>query len=648
MRKLVLTTALAALSSAALYAQTPRLALYEEFSGENCGPCAASNPAFWSLLSGGTNPSKVLLIKYQSPIPSAGPIYNAYTTVTRARLTYYSVPFAPYGRLDGTGLGTGTAALGSDGHIANLLQSDIDADAAVAPPFAITASHQWTANADSLRATVNLSALRAYAPAGANLKLRIALIEHLSYASAPGTNGETEFHNVVREMYPDAAGTQLANSWTLGQTQTITLKGRVPGYVDKAPAGETRIVVWVQNDTDKSIPQAAASTYTLLPVDVASNALVLPSTLACATGNTTVAPAVVLKNTGAAPITSARIYYKLDAGTWQTYNWTGSLASLATTSVTLPTLTVRPGTHSIADSVALPNNTVDVNKGNNKTSTSLFVYNTAGAALPLAADFENTGSLPANWLLFDANTNGRNWTVYRHPTASVGHGASTYMLYYNNYDFLSGETNYAILPAAILPTTGTRTLSFYQAHAQYQTLNDRLDVVYSTDCGTTWTSIWNLSGAALATANPTTSRYIPTQSQWVNRTVDVTAVPVGAMLAFRATSDYGNSLYIDDVTLSAAGVTAVSNVVAANATTLSPNPATNQAVLSFDLLKNTTVSVEVVDALGRIVATPTVGTSLNARTQRVAINTANLAVGLYSVVIRTGEGSLTKHLSVVH
>ena len=634
MRKLVLTTALAACTTAALHAQT-RLGLYEEFSGENCAPCATYNPALNTLI--GANPTKVLLIKYQSPIPSAGPIYNAYTTVTNARLSYYAVNSAPSGRLSGTTQGTG--------HIASLTQAAIDAAAAATPAFTISAAHQWTVNGDSVRATINIAALQAYAPAGANLKLRVALIESLHYTTAPGTNGETEFHNVVREMYTNAGGTQLANAWTAGQTQTITLKGRVQGYVDKAPSNETRLVAWIQNDTDKSIPQASASAYLPLAVDVAASALNLPATLVCSTGNASVSPAVVLKNTGSSTITSARIYYKLDAGTWQTYNWTGSLASQATSSVTMPTLTVRPGTHVLADSVALPNNIIDVNNVNNKATASLFVYNNAAVALPLSTNFENGGVVPTNWTLYDANSNDRNWTL----RSGVGSNSSSYALYYNNYDFLPGEVNYAILPAATLPTTGTKTLTFYQSYAQYATENDRLEVVYSTNCGTTWTSVWNMAGAALATSAPTTARFTPTQqSQWVLRTVDVTAIPAGAMLAFRATSAYGNSLYVDDVTLSAANVTAVTSVVAAGATTLAPNPAAAQSVLSFDLLKSTAVQVAVVDALGRTVATPLSNATLAAGTQHITINTAGLANGLYNVVIHTAEGSLTKHLTVVH
>ena len=644
MRKLVLTTALAALSSASIHAQN-RLALYEEFSGENCAPCAASNPGLNTLLA--ANASKVLLIKYQSPIPSAGPIYNAYTTVTNARLTYYNVPFAPYGRLDGTGLGTGTAASSSPGHIANLLQADINNASSLTAPFSATVAHQWIANGDSVQATINLSALQAYAPAGANLKLRVALIEHLRYATAPGTNGETEFHNVVREMYPNAAGTQLANAWTSGQTQTITLKGRVPSYVDKAAANETRLVVWIQNDTDKSIPFAVPSTYVAVPLDMGATQVSIPSALTCAAGSASVTPSVVLKNTGTTTVTTARIYYKVDTNTWRTYNWTGSLAANATTTVTMPVLNVSPGSHVLADSVALPNGAIDVNGGNNKATANMVVYNSAGVVLPVSTGFENAGALPTDWVLYDANTNGRNWLLTRSTTTTIGHNNSTYLLYHNNFDYPSGEANYAILPAAILPTTGTKTLEFWQAYAQYSTEQDRLEVVYSTNCGTSWTSLWSLAGANLATAPATINRFVPTQSQWLLRTVDVTAVPAGAMLALRATSNYGNSLFVDDITLRASNATAIATVVAASATTLAPNPATNRAELSFELLKNAAVRVDVVDALGRTVATPANG-NLAAGMQHVAINTADLAGGIYSVTIRTAEGSLTKHLSVVH
>jgi len=648
MKKTLLLLAIATFSGASLHAQQ-RVALYEEFTGENCGPCVFYNPGLWALT--GANPTKVLLVSYQTPIPSAGPIYNAYRTATDARSAYYNVNFAPQGRLDGTGFGTGNTAP-DPGHIANLLQNDIDAETAAPAPFAIAVTHQWNPSGDSVTATIHLTAASAYAPTGANLKLRLALVEHLQYAVAPGTNGETEFLNVVREMYPNPGGTQLANAWTAGQSQTLTLKGSVPAYVNKAPAGEVRLIAWIQNDADHFIPQAAASTYVPLPVDVASVALNVPAPLVCANGNAAVNSFLTLRNAGSVPLSSATIYYRVDASAWQTYRWTGSLAAQATTQVALPLISVTPGNHILSDSVALPNGAPDVNGGNNAISTHITAYNSTGAVLPIASGFENGGTLPANWLLYDANANGKGWELIGSANSSIGHSGSTYSLWHNNAYFwhTPAEVNYAIMPTAILPS-GPKTLEFYLAYAQQQ-LNgppfiDTLKVVYSTDCGLSWTSLWERDGAALATAPITSNDFVPTQADWALQRVDVTAVPSNAMIAFRATSGRGNALYIDDVTLRSTSISAVTDVVTAAATSLAPNPSNAEATLSFDLRKSAAVRVNVVDALGRIIATPVNG-SLSAGPQHVNIHTADLAAGLYNVVIHTAAGNLTKRLSVVH
>src|SRR5262245_46148434 len=84
------------------FAQSPRLQIIEEFSGENCGPCAAYNPGFFATLMGGSNPSLIIPIKYQDNIPSAGPVlYYQTSTEVLARQTYYSVPFAPFAVREG-------------------------------------------------------------------------------------------------------------------------------------------------------------------------------------------------------------------------------------------------------------------------------------------------------------------------------------------------------------------------------------------------------------------------------------------------------------------------------------------------------------------------------------------------------------------
>src|SRR4051812_9651827 len=125
------------LLSAQLQAQT-RLSLYEEFSGENCSPCAAANTGLWSLLN--ANTSSVIGIMYPEAIPSAGPIYSTYRIVSDARLLYYGVSAAPRGVLNGTNQGTGTA-MPNTGHVSNLTQSDIYTESGNPTPFTLAVTH---------------------------------------------------------------------------------------------------------------------------------------------------------------------------------------------------------------------------------------------------------------------------------------------------------------------------------------------------------------------------------------------------------------------------------------------------------------------------------------------------------------------------
>ena len=77
-----------------------------------------------------------------------------------------------------------------------------------------------------------------------------------------------------------------------------------------------------------------------------------------------------------------------------------------------------------------------------------------------------------------------------------------------------------------------------------------------------------------------------------------------------------------------------------------PNPANDQAFLSFSLENNSKVSVEVIDMVGHVVNTIAAG-ELTTGTQHVAVGTENLAPGLYNVKVITETGSATQRLTVI-
>lgn len=646
MKKLLLALSAVALSASVTSAQT--LTLYEEFSGENCAPCAAANPGLWTLLS--ANPSKVMLIKYQSPIPSAGPIYNAYKTITNARLSYYSVPFAPYGRLQGTILGTGTAAPSSPGHVANLTQADINTAAAATPPFNMTVTHAWNATGDSVTANVSITAPAAFAPAGANLKLRIAIIEHLTYATPPGTNGETDFHNVVREMVPDAGGTSILNSWTAAQTQNYTVKGKVTNILDKNNS-ECILVVWIQNETDKSIYQTVKSNHISIALDAGATLITPATKFACASGATAnVTSTATIKNTGTTTLTSAKVYYRADNGTYGAtpVSWTGSLAPGGTATVAIPAVSLSAGSRMIVDSIALPNGSTDINGGNNVAQAAVSVQDVSGATLPLSTNFES--GFPTGWNNYDFPGNSKVWV--NGYGDKLAHNASSYMPWYKinttSSGYPAGSFGYLVMPTPKI--AGPVAIDFWQAYAQKSASNnDKLEIVYSTNCGTSWTSLWALGGTALATTAPTSTYWLPSptagSTDWKQRSVSLSSLPANAILAFKATADGGNNLFIDDVNIRA-GAVGVPNVVEQNSLNVYPNPAREAATLEFSLSSSTQTNVSILDATGRTVAVVADGV-LQQGKQKFNLPTNNLASGLYNIVIRTEGSSLTQRLSVV-
>src|ERR1051326_548184 len=106
-----------------LFAQSQRLILFEEFTQASCGPCAAYNPGYNSLLS--SNTTKATSIKYQTSWPGVDPMNAQNPGEVQTRVTYYNVTGVPDVFLDGTEKQQSTA------------QSDIDAEYAVPSPFTI-------------------------------------------------------------------------------------------------------------------------------------------------------------------------------------------------------------------------------------------------------------------------------------------------------------------------------------------------------------------------------------------------------------------------------------------------------------------------------------------------------------------------------
>jgi hypothetical protein len=111
-----------------------------------------------------------------------------------------------------------------------------------------------------------------------------------------------------------------------------------------------------------------------------------------------------------------------------------------------------------------------------------------------------------------------------------------------------GSGTYDLTSPTFTPTGASDSLIFQDAYASYTGEDDQLQVMYSTNGGTTYTQLVLLHGGAagaLVTAPPQTGVFTPSCAQWKYQRF---ALPTGTnKLRFNGISAFGNNLYIDSI-----------------------------------------------------------------------------------------------------
>ena len=640
--KNIVSTLLVCLFSVAAFGQN-RLVLVEHFTQASCGPCASQNPALKTLLD--ANATKVVALKYQTSWPGVDPMNAANPTEAAARVQYYNVTGVPNSVMDGSGPG-------SPGTI--VTTSTINNRYNTAAPLNISASHQWTAGYDSIQIGVfvaNAGTATVASGAAGSLKLHVAVIEEeVNYPSAPGSNGETNFYQVMRKMVPDASGTTMADSWTAGQTQMFVFKVAAPSYL--ANLNKVAVVAFIQDNSNKSVLNASrttAQTIAGLP-DIGVNAFTAATPGLC---NGTTTPMVTIKNEGSLAITSASVAYAINGGTPVTQNWTGSLSAGATAVVTFPQVTLPAGTNSLVATVSSPNGTGDVNGMNNMSAPLIAaVLNNTATPAPYSEGMESTSfnSIPAGHvLLYNTATKPLVTVVSKAqvnglPQELGGYGQSTKSLMVDFFTMQNGAQASIITPK-VSGITANHKLYFNHAYASYAGEADGLKIFVSSNCGTTWTNVFDKSGTALATAPNATSRFFPQPTQWYPNTISLSQFAGQELIVkFECNSAYGNNLWLDNFWINTAAL-GEEEIQAAQAK-LYPNPARDAVKVSLQVSEAGEALVEVISLNGQTVIAQT--TSVEAGMQSIDLNVADLANGVYTVKIALNDRVETLRFTVQH
>jgi PKD repeat protein len=248
------------------------------------------------------------------------------------------------------------------------------------------------------------------------------------------------------------------------------------------------------------------------------------------------------------------IFTNTSTGNPTTYNWTFTGGTPAASTAQNPTVTyATAGTYAVTLTVS---NTV----GSDVETKTAYISVGGGVTLPITEGFEGTTFVPANWSLGVASPDTFDW---KRTTAVSGFGTSTACVYFDNFygDNSSnpdGTRDELVAPRFSLSgvTNPQMTFDVSYAYITLQGVNymDTLYVMVSTNCGSTWTTVYNKTGAALQTAPPlidANTHFVPTATQWRTETINLNAYAgqSNVTVKFVNGSNWGDYIYLDNVNI---------------------------------------------------------------------------------------------------
>ena len=602
-------------------AQHKRRVLLEEFTNASCGPCASQNPTFNATVA--ANMQYLTPIKYQTSWPGFDPM-NVQTQVDVApRVTYYAVSGVPNlqqnGTLDIFPLTTYSPAM---------IQSAYNN----LTPVTMTLTHAFNATYDSV--LINVS-VKSDAALNGTLKLRVAVIEdEIVFPTAPGSNGEKDFYQIMRKMLPNGAGTTAGN-FTAGQTKNYSFAWKLANFYD---LNQMSVAAFLQDDLTKEVLQSVRSEpLPTIPEDGVQ--VFTENLLGCAPGYS---PSFTLMNSGNAELTSAHVRYRQGTGAWSDLNWTGSLLPGESTKVTLSNIVSNSNSSTSVELRVISSN-LGIRSNLINGGTFLKITASVGTAqsLPISDDFQGAGFPPAGWLANNAGVNG--WKL----ATNAGAG-STNSARCNFFDMAKGDLAIFYTPKLDLTNAvDATTFKFDHAYAYKNILNfDSLRVEITSDCGVTWQTLLNDGKLGLSTAplHGGVTGWLPMDTEWRSNEFDISSYngQPEVLIRFVGKSGSGNNLFIDNVNIT---TTVGTKELALSAFNMVPNPTRDNAELRFGLETAQNIQLHVYSAEGALVQSQLLG-ELASGEHRVLMNAGKLPSGSYRVVLQ-GNGGLAQTQWVV-
>lgn len=370
---------------------------------------------------------------------------------------------------------------------------------------------------------------RAYALYSASYPERLRV---LVSSACDFTNTFTEILNLEGSALATAASTTSsfiptqASQW---QSSTLSLHDFIGSKI--------QIAFEVTNAYGNNVYIDNVTISTDNSTDIALLAVESPGPVTCVVNP---APVIRVKNTGSTTINTFKIQPTINSQSLATQSFTspGGIIAGGEESFTLASLPLTYGQNVLTFTVSEPNELFDSNTGNNTVGVNT-VLNSSSQTIPLRQDFNSTFN---------------DWSIVSQGQADVWSSHATNKVNSLTYQAFSnpnrGEETWLASPVLDLSRTDKASVFFDVSYATQSNGNERLRIMASTDCGQTYpTTLYDQAGESLASTT-SSSNWVPSQNEdWYRESINLNSLAGNAQvrLAFVATADNGNNLFIDNI-----------------------------------------------------------------------------------------------------
>lgn len=257
-----------------------RTVLMEHFTNSADSASKSANADLNNMV--GDDSLDMVDLQYHTSFPGADPFNEQEPFIPGSRLLYYGLQDVPYTILDG-GI---VPSYRFDYRARNLNWKPILAESLEDAKFSISI-YSKLANSNTIYIKTRVTALTGM-PAR-EYTVHVGVIER-KITGVTGTNGETEFRNVVKALLPDPAGTTFYKAWNINDVDSV----RNYWYLQNVyNMNELKVFAFVQDEATSEIFQVALKNIDIVtglhdPSPVENDLLVYPNP---ASGEVIVQPA---------------------------------------------------------------------------------------------------------------------------------------------------------------------------------------------------------------------------------------------------------------------------------------------------------------------------------------------------------------------